>query len=334
MNPTSKFVLALSSVCVLIVSGCSSAGRQPDWVNNPEAEYPAETHLSAIGMADDRQTAGDRAISNIAKIFEVAVEATTLDLTSAQINISGSGDDMTRDVSNEQQVTRSVTTEARRVLEGTQVVEYWESEDLRTYALAVLERQPAANRFRQAILSADREVNNLVGFASNQADNPVSALTALEKALFIGQERDRNNQSLMIVASNGQGINTRYDSAALKNLLRNALATLEVSVEANDPSLQEELEQAIVALGIQNQPKSQLLMIGRMDMAPVEFQQGWYWLRGSYELVFRDARRVLAKQRFPVKVSATSEGMVYQRARDEINRDLPQAVYDLLSTSP
>lgn len=334
MNPTRKFFLALSSVCVLIVTGCSSAGRQPEWVNNPEVEYPAETHLTAIGMADDRQTAGDRALSNIAKIFEVAVESTTLDLTSAQINISGSGDDLTQDISNEQQVTRSVTTEARRALEGAQVVEYWQSEDMRIYALAILERQPAANRFRQAILSADREVNNLVGFASNQADNPVSALNALESALVIGQERDRNNQSLMIVSSNGQGINTRYDAAALENLLRNALATLEVSVEANDPSLQEELEQAIVALGVQNVPDANLLLIGRMDLAPVDFQQGWYWLRGSYELVFRDNRRVLAKQRFPVKVSATSEGMVFQRARDEINRDLPQALYDLLSTNP
>jgi hypothetical protein len=333
MYPNNKLNITLAWFAALVVAGCSSASRQPDWVNNPQSEYAEETHLSAIGMADDRQTAGDRAISNISKIFEVAVKETTLDLTSAQVNLTQIGDEVSRDVSNEQQVTRSVTTEARRVLEGAQVVEYWESEDLRIYALGILPKQPAANRFRQAILSQDREVSNLVNYASTQADNPVSALTALESALFIQFERDRNNQSLMIVAD-GRGIKGKYDAASVETLIRNALATLQVAVEANDSSLQEELEQALVSIGVQNVQDARLKLIGRMDVAPIEHKQGWYWMRGSYELVFRDEKRVLAKQRWPIKVSSTEEALVYQRARDNINYKLPQYVYDLLSTQP
>jgi hypothetical protein len=333
MYQNKKLNIILTGFMVLVIAGCSSAPRQPDWVNSPESEYPADTHLSAIGMADDRQTAGDRSLSNIAKIFEVAVEETTLDFTTAQVNLSQSGEDTSRDVTNEQTVTRSVTTEARRALEGAQVVEYWESEDLRIYALGILPKQPAANRFRQAILSQDREVNNLVNFASTEADNPVSALTSLENALFTQIERDRNNQSLMIVAD-GRGIKGRYDSASIEALIRNALATLEVAVEANDTSLQEELEQALASLGVQNVQDSNLLLIGRMDVAAPEFKQGWYWLRGSYELVFRDEKRVMAKQRWPIKVSSTEESLLYQRARDDINYKLSQYVYDLLSTNP
>jgi len=59
---------------VLAMTACSSTPDRPEWLNNPESAYPAATHLSATGSADDRQRASDRAISNLAKIFEVSVQ--------------------------------------------------------------------------------------------------------------------------------------------------------------------------------------------------------------------------------------------------------------------
>src|SRR5690606_19454257 len=71
---------------VLFINACSGTPDRPDWLDSPESAYPAATHLTATGSADDRQTAADRAISNLAKIFEVNVQERSTDFSSALVN--------------------------------------------------------------------------------------------------------------------------------------------------------------------------------------------------------------------------------------------------------
>jgi hypothetical protein len=321
--------LNIGFLCAVVVTlaACSSSPKQPEWIDSPQTAYPASTHLSAIGSADDRDTAASRATSNLAKIFEVAVQESTLDFSSAVVS-SAQGQ---QSVSNEQNISRSVSTEARQVLSGAKVMEYWQSEQGRVYALAILAKQPAASRFQQSILAADREVKQLIGYAGGQADNPLVALNALKRARDVQMQRDQHNQNLMIVAD-GRGIKGAYNTAAVETLIRDALASLQVAVEADDSSIKAELQQAIASLGVAVVARSNLLLIGDLDVAPVESKQAWYWLRGSYELMFKDGNNVLAKQRWPLKVSSTEPNLLQQRLRDEINAQLPQYVFDLLSS--
>lgn len=325
--PAAVLKAGVAATLVLGLAACSSGGGQPEWVDQPESAYPASTHLSAVGSADDRDTAADRATANLAKIFEVAVQDASMDFSSAQVS-SAQGQSS---VTNEQTITRTVTTEARQVLSGAQVVEYWQSEQGRVTALAVLAKQPAADRFRQSIGSLDREVNDLVNYASRQANSPVSALSALKRARTAQMQRDQLNQNLMIVAD-GKGIKGQYDTAAIETLIRNGLAALKVQVQAEDPSLQAEIQQALATVGVTMVEQSNLVLGGTLDVAPVEQKQAWFWLRGSYELVFRDGNKVLAKQRWPVKVSSTEANLLPQRLRDEINSKLPGYVFELMSS--
>ncbi|MVF14090.1 hypothetical protein FT643_18290 [Ketobacter sp. MCCC 1A13808] len=321
---------AVALVLLSVLAACSSAPKQPEWIDKPDAEYPAHTHLAAIGSADNRPLAADRAVSNLSKIFEVAVAESSLDFSSAQLSSTG-GQQVS---SNEQKVTRSVSTEAKQVMSGAQVVEYWESEeDARIYALAILAKQPAANRFRKSITTSDREINELVNYATSKAGNPLVALKALKKAHGLQLERDQLNKNLMVVAS-GQGVDGRYDLPAIEKLIRDGLSTLKIAVKADDPSVKAELQKAISDLGITTAQQSNLVLQGTLDTAPVEARQNWYWLRGSYELIFFDGSNVLDKQRWPIKVSSTEQNLLKQRARDEINRNLPQYVFDMLSSAP
>lgn len=317
------------SVVLMLVAlaACSSSGGKPEWIDRPESAYPASSHLTAVGSADDRNTAADRATANLAKIFEVAVADSSMDFSSATIS-SAQGQQM---VTNEQEITRTVTTEARQVLSGAQVVEYWQSEQGRVSALAILAKQPAAIRFQQTIMSLDREVQDLITFASAQAESPVAALNALKRARLAQIKRDQANQNLMIVAD-GRGVNSQYDTAAVETLIRNALTSIKVQVMADDESLQAEIQQALSTLGVPIVAQSNLLLKGDIDIAPVEQKQGWFWLRGSYELIFQDGNRVLAKQRWPVKVSSTEANLLPQRLRDEVNSKLPNYVFELLSS--
>ena len=63
----------------LVLTACSS--KQPDWVDNPGEEFPQKRYLSAVGEADNRSTADDRALANLAKIFEVAIRDNSLDFS-------------------------------------------------------------------------------------------------------------------------------------------------------------------------------------------------------------------------------------------------------------
>jgi len=320
-----KINITTTLVLGLILTACSS--KQPDWLDKPSEQYPQQRYLSAVGEADNRAAADGRALANLARIFTVAIRDRSLDFSQAQV----SGDQSERAVSNTQTTSRYVTTEARQVLEGAQLVESWQAEDGKTYALAVLEKAPAERRFRADVRSADREIKDRVNYASQQAPNPVVALAALEQARKIENQRSNLNRNLSVVS--GKGIKAQYDQASLEQLLRNALSTLHFHAVADSPQLQQSLESAISALGIRLDNNAPYQLIASMDTEPVQQKQGWYWLRGSTELSLIYQGEALAKKRWPLKVSAMDEGMVEQRAKDKLSEQMVPYLYELITSA-
>ncbi len=317
-----------SIAAILIVSlgltACSSS--QPDWVGKPAAQYPQQRYLSAVGEADNRSAADDRALANLAKIFEVSISDRSLDFTQARVNADQSGSA----VSTVQAASRYLTTEARQILEGAQLVESWQGETGNTYSLAVLEKAPATRRFREAVRSADRQIADRVNYASQSAPNPVAALAALEQARKLEARRSILNRNLAVVS--GNGIKAPYDQAGLEKMLRNALATLHFDAEADSPELQQNLESAISAVGITLDRKAPYRLIASMDTEPVQQQQGWYWLRGSIQLSLEYQSDTLAKKRWPLKVSAMDQGLVEQRAKDKLSEQMTAYLYELITS--
>jgi hypothetical protein len=319
-----KMKITATLVLGFVLTACGS--KQPEWLDKPTEEYPQQRYLSAVGEANDRSTADGRALANLAKIFEVAIKDRSLDFSQAQV----SGDQSGRAVSNTQATSRYVTTEAKQVLEGAQLVESWQAEEGKTYALAVLEKAPAERRFRDGVRSADRQIKDRVNYASQQAPNPVVALAALEQARKIEHQRSNLNRNLSVVS--GKGIKAYYDQASLEKLLRNALVILHFHAMADSPQLQQNLESAIGTLGITLDKNAPYTLMGSIDTEPVQLKQGWYWLRGSTELSLIYQGEALAKKRWPLKVSATDKGMVEQRAKDKLSEQMTTYLYELITS--
>ena len=318
--------IKITAILVLgfVLTACSS--KQPDWLDKPTEQYPPQRYLSAVGEADDRSTADGRALANLAKIFEVAIKDHSLDFSQAQVSSDQSG----RAVNNIQTTSRYVTTDARQVLEGAQLVESWQAEEGKTYALAVLEKAPAERRFRDGVRNADRQIEDRVKYASQQAPNPVAALAALEQARKIENQRSNLNRNLSVVS--GKGIKAHYDQARLERLLRTALVTLHFHAVADSPELQQSLESAIGTLGVTLDKNAPYQLVASMDTEPVQKKQGWYWLRGSTELSLIYQDETLAKKRWPLKVSATDKGMVEQRAKDKLSEQMATYLYELITS--
>jgi hypothetical protein len=319
-----KITITATLVLGFVLTACSS--KQPDWLDKPAEQYPQQSYLSAVGEADDRSSADGRALANLAKIFEVAIKDNSLDFSQAQVSSDQSGSA----VNNIQTTSRYVSTEARQVLEGAQLVESWQAEEGKTYALAVLEKAPAERRFRDGVRNADRQIADRVKYASQQAPNPVAALAALEQARKIENQRSNLNRNLSVVS--GKGIKAHYDQASLEQLLRNALVTLHFHAVADSPQLQQNLESAIGALGITLDKNAPYQLVASMDTEPVQKKQGWYWLRGSTEMSLIYQGEALAKKRWPLKVSAMDEGMVEQRAKDKLSEQMATYLYELITS--
>ena len=82
-------------VLSFVLASCSS--NQPDWLDKPTEQYPQQHYLSAVGEADDRNTADDRALANLAKIFEVAIKDNSLDFSQAQVDGDQSGSTVSKE---------------------------------------------------------------------------------------------------------------------------------------------------------------------------------------------------------------------------------------------
>ena len=319
-----KRIVAVLATC-LALAACSST--QPDWVDQPSGEYPQQDYLSAVGEAETRSAADERALANLARIFEVTISDVSQDFSLARVSRDQSGST----ANNVQAASRHVTSETRQVLEGAQVVKSWQSEDGRTYSLAVLEKAPAARRFRNAVRSADRQIRDRVAYAGQQAPNPVAALAALEQARTIEIRRSHLNRNLAVVS--GKGIKAPHDQSSLDRLLRDALATLHFTTETNSAAIRQNLEDAISALGITLDKNAPYRVTATLDTEPVKQQQGWYWLRGSTQLSLMHQGETLAQKRWPLKVSALDPGMLEQRTRDKLDAQMTAYLYELITSA-
>lgn len=310
------------------LAACSSTPSEPEWLSNAESSYPQSRYLSATGQADEREAADARALANLAKIFEVAVADSSLDFSEARVDSTAGSST----ISNTVQASRSVSTEAQQVLQGARVAEHWQAEQGTEYSLAILEKAPATRRFRSTVQQADTQTEELIAYAGGQAPNPVAALAALEQARQLQQQRDSANRSLAVVS--GRGIPSSHSQADIEAMIRKGLSTLQFGSQASKPAMLDAVQSAIAALGIQYQKNSAYQVWGALDTEPVSQKQGWYWLRGSMQLSLRHNDESIATRRWPIKVSATDEGMVKQRARDQLSNDLAGQLYQLLVSSP
>ena len=318
--------LSVLIVVTGVLSACLTA-KQPVWITKAAEQYPAKEYLSASGSSDEQNTADSRALANLARIFEVAIDDSAMDFSEAIVS-SQNGQ---RQINNEQRAARSVNTFTEQVLEGAQVVEHWRGESGPHYSLAILAKAPAADRLRTKINSLDKKTTDLRSYSAKQANNPVAALSALEQARKIQIQRAQHNRNLSVVS--GKGIGARNNADSLETQIREALTVLRFDIDARPTQLDLGLQSAVNALGAQYFERSAYIVEGKMDTEPLQKKQGWYWLRGSVQLSLRKGDEVIAKQRWPIKVSAVDKGMVEQRAQDHLAAELPNYLFGLLTSA-
>jgi len=314
----------------LILSGCMQSaatvgtGDRPDWLSGEPHSYPNFHYLYATGSASQSETAKDRALANLAKIFELHLRETST--TTQDVQSSRSGDNET--VTASARIASQVNIRTDKMIQGARIAEQWQSPaDLTYYALAVLEREQAGNNIRSEIKRMDDETDVKLQQSQSRPE-PLQQVGDLQAALDLQTERDSLQKTLKIIDLQGKGIPPRWNRAELEENLNRALRSMRMSAAVSQDDageLGQMLQAAMAAAGFSNQSAGGYVLSAGLASGDVLQRQGWFWLRGTLTLRLTAADgTVLGNSSWPLKVSALQQAQLNSRMRAEVDRKLKQ----------
>lgn len=320
------------AVVAVLLTACSSTPERAAWLDGVDPNYPQAVYLTASGDANSRSAADNRALANLAKIFEVSVADTSSDFSEARISqLSADNTEAPgRTVENSQKLSRFVNTQAQQVLRGANIAERWQDPvSDQQYSLAVMKKAPAISHFTRAIRDADQQTEAAVNYAATQAPNAIAALGALEQARQRQVQRANDNSNLRVLS--GTDISAKYSVDDIDTLMRTKLASLSFLPQTADADTLALLQGSAAKVGVALAEDSDYGLTMILDQGAPQQEQRWYWLRGSVELNVSEKGKTIANKRWPFKISAQNEAMLEQRLHDQLSAQLPQYILQLLT---
>lgn len=297
----------ITLLLALSITACSSTKNQPpEWLTQPAKVYPQSQYLAAVGQGRDTEQAKQIALANLSRIFSVSIAEEQIDKSHFS----------TEQGKTNTEVTRFISATANQELKGAVIKEMYQDPQGQSFAVAVLEKLPAAKSFRDSIRQLDRKVSGNLSYAKNEAPNFFKALKALEQAHLAQQQRENDNRSLMLVAK--KGIHSQTTSADIENLIKTSLASISFKVSSNDDFLTKQLSASAANLGVTLSQTSSIVLQGEIEQQPPLSEGGWFWLRGNIHISVADGKNTTQQLLFPFKISAQQESMLTSRLEKHI----------------
>ncbi|MCG6938444.1 MAG: LPP20 family lipoprotein [Gammaproteobacteria bacterium] len=331
MNLISRQTIYISA---LLLSGCMqsvamNSGKVPDWVFGEPDMYPDFSYLTATGSAAKAEQAKARALSNLAKIFEVQIR----EVSSTQQNVQTHTQQGVETVSKSQSLNSTVNLSTDKMVQGARIAEQWfNSADLTYHALAVLDRTQAGNNIRGEMNRLDEETRFVLDQQQQRSDILLK-IADLHKANQLQQDRKTLQQTLKIIDVKGSGAPAHWNLAELQEQLQQTLRSLPLQAvvkEDDTGGLANILQGAASAAGFVIGDNGYQLAASLQAQQPFE-KDDWLWLRGNLklELIAADGVTVIGYQSWPLKVSAGDDSQLLPRLLDAADKKLKQ---ELLNT--
>ncbi len=317
-------------VTALTLAGCAGfgGGGKPRWVDGKAKEYPEDKFMTATGSGDDQEKAKARALSNLAKIFEVQIDESSHDESSAWTKTGVDGE---RQQGGDQLAVRYLDAYTSKLLEGAKIGASWFDDEAGLYySLAVLERASLSNRLSADIRKNDQYSQSVIGQVSGA--DPFKAARYLYQARNAQVQREALQRDLRIVDTTGVGIRPLWTVKQLDADIDQQLKRMKVDTRAlSEPGteetkrLTEYLQAGVSAAGMTPaRADATYRLEGDLDVKDVGMKDGWYWFRGSLEIILRDNRndKLLVSERWPLKVSGATKPQAEVRLRDQLQQRL------------
>jgi len=323
----------MQSTSVMHSADETSTGDSPQWIRGEPDMYPNFKYLSATGSASKAEQAKARALSNLAKIFEVQIR----EVSTTSQDTKSSRKDGVETVESSARIASTVNLKTDKMVQGARIAEQWQnSVDLTYHALAVLDRTQAGNNIRSEMNRLDEETQ----YALNQQkkrNDLLLKISDLHKANALQQNRQTLQKTLKIIDVKGKGAPALWNLADLNEQLQQTLRSLplQTSVKKDDVGglsgiLQGAASKAGFNVGNSGYKLTASLEAqGSVDQG--DWQGDWYWLRATLkiELIAQDGVTVIGYQSWPLKASASSPSQLRARMLKAADKKLKQ---ELLSS--
>lgn len=326
MNKDIRNFLPLLSI---LFAGCTQSSsilnddNSPGWLVGEPENYPNAAYVSATGSASKAEVAKDRALGNLAKIFELQVRESSTTTEDVQTHKA----DGIESVQSSARIASKVNVHTDKMINGARIAEQWQNpDDLTHYALAVLDRAQAGNNIRSEINRLDREIAFTVANAEGRQD-PLQKVADLQGAIVMQAERNSLQKSLKIIDLKGRGKPSGWSITELTEQQQEALQSLNMTsiiVLDSVGELDRMLQSAMANAGFAHRSgHGGYTLSASMETQNAIKKEGWYWLRGTLNLSLADPEGVvLGNRSWPVKVSAQQESQLNARMLAEIDSKL------------
>jgi hypothetical protein len=308
------------------------ASDTPQWVRGEPEMYPHFKYLSATGSAAKAEQAKARALSNLAKIFEVQIREVS---TTSQDTQTRKKDGI-ETVEKSARIASTVNLKTDKMIQGARIAEQWQSSaDLTYHALAVLDRSQAGSNIRGEMNRLDEETQ----YALNQQVKRSDALlkiSDLHKANSLQQTRLTLQKTLKIIDVKGKGAIAQWNLAELNEKLQQALRSLPLKtvIKIDDiGGLKPIFQGAVANAGFKVDPgvanhtvSSPYQLAASLEAQQPIVRDNWHWLRATLkiELIAQDGVSVIGYQSWPLKVSAGSAAQLQPRLIKSVDKKLKQ----------
>lgn len=284
-----------SLIALLALSGPAWAAGdpRPDWVDGASMQYPHEMYLTGVGFGNDRSSAQDKAVGEIAKVFSTVV---TVDSNVNESESSQSGKKNTFS----QSVSQSVRTASEKVLSGVEVVENWQDESSKQfYALALLDRAKGAAGLNDKIAELEAQIS----YWKSQLDvakEKMARVKAAVKLQVLLKARSELLSELRVLDPDGETPSGSLNEAAVKPQAAKVISELDVIIDLSGKG-SDEIETGIVnglnSFGLQSKVKGKesaggdIIIEGKVATNPSPgTDDRWKWARTTVGLNLKDGR--------------------------------------------
>ncbi|HEY9201159.1 MAG TPA: LPP20 family lipoprotein [Gammaproteobacteria bacterium] len=312
--------------CLLLLTLPAQADRAPNWINN-QGRDKGEAVLSATGTAANIELAKDRALGNLAKIFQARISDTTSRQSSTHINIALGEESHAQD----HQLTQRVQVKSDVVIKGAVISEVWHDSSLQLYhALAELDRVQAKNSLYDEMLQLDEQTSVFLKQQQNAQDR-LQRISYINQAIELQQQRQTLQSMLKIIDRHGLGDESRWNLAELNLLLEQQLQALSLSLSIVNrdhvDSLENTLLSAMANAGFSASSQGDYQLEAQLDVNDLGLNQGWYWQRAVLELQLKQGAQVLGSESFRFKVAALQQTELERRLLSMISKKLNDELY-------
>lgn len=315
--------------CLLSPLFAVQADKAPHWVNN-QGRVDGDGFLSATGTAANIELAKDRALGNLAKIFQARISDSTSRQSSTHVNIALGEETLAQN----HQLTQRVQVKSDVVIKGAVISEVWHDPSLQLYhALAELDRVQAKNSLYHEMLQLDEQTAVLLKQQQSSQDK-LQRISYINQAIELQQHRQSLQSMLKIIDRHGLGDESRWNLAELKLLLGQQLQALSLSlsiVNSDDAGrLEKTLLSAMGNAGFSASSQGDYQLQAQLDVNDLGLNQGWYWQRAVLELQLKQGKQVLGSESFRFKVAALQQAELERRLLSMISHKLDNELYATL----